>query len=104
MVGKIGMPESILNKPAALDEMEIEIVKKHPERGWEMLHAIHRDWSVGERDVECLQSAILHRRHLLKAHATHSESCCTRCRSSITFNFTSRVILCKSNEERQPTL
>jgi hypothetical protein len=41
-VGKIGMPESILNKPTALDETEVEIVKQHPERGWEMLHAIDR--------------------------------------------------------------
>lgn len=41
-VGKIGMPESILNKPTALDAAEIEIVKQHPSRGWEMLHAIER--------------------------------------------------------------
>lgn len=41
-VGKIGMPESILNKPSDLDDAEIEIVKQHPARGWEMLHAITR--------------------------------------------------------------
>ena len=41
-VGKIGMPESILNKPNALDAAEIEIVKQHPSRGWEMLHPIDR--------------------------------------------------------------
>jgi HD-GYP domain-containing protein (c-di-GMP phosphodiesterase class II) len=41
-VGKIGMPESILNKPTALDATELEIVKQHPQRGWEMLHAIDR--------------------------------------------------------------
>jgi hypothetical protein len=41
-VGKIGMPESILNKPGQLDDTEIEIVKQHPSRGWEMLHAIDK--------------------------------------------------------------
>ena len=41
-VGKIGMPEAILNKPSALDDTEIEIMKQHPERGWQMLHAIDR--------------------------------------------------------------
>jgi hypothetical protein len=41
-VGKIGMPEAILNKPSALDETEVEIMQQHPERGWQMLHAIDR--------------------------------------------------------------
>ena len=41
-VGKIGMPEAILNKPAALDDMEVEIMKQHPQRGWEMLRMIDR--------------------------------------------------------------
>jgi hypothetical protein len=41
-VGKIGMPEAILNKPAALDDTEVEIMQQHPERGWQMLHAIER--------------------------------------------------------------
>jgi hypothetical protein len=41
-VGKIGMPEAILNKPSVLDDTEVEIMKQHPERGWQMLHAIDR--------------------------------------------------------------
>ena len=41
-VGKIGMPEIILNKPGELDETEVEIVRQHPSRGWEMLHAIDK--------------------------------------------------------------
>ena len=41
-VGKIGMPEAILNKPCALDENEVDVVREHPERGWEMLHAIEQ--------------------------------------------------------------
>ncbi len=39
-VGKIGMPESILNKPAALTPEEFEIVKEHPVRGSEILSNI----------------------------------------------------------------
>ncbi len=31
--GKIGIPESILNKPGALDDKEFEIIKKHPAWG-----------------------------------------------------------------------
>jgi putative nucleotidyltransferase with HDIG domain len=41
-VGKIGMPEAVLNKPGALEENELDIVREHPERGWEMLHAIEQ--------------------------------------------------------------
>jgi len=32
-IGKIGIPESILNKPGRLSEEEYDIVKKHPEQG-----------------------------------------------------------------------
>lgn len=32
-VGKVGIPYHILNKPGRLDEMEYELVKKHPEIG-----------------------------------------------------------------------
>jgi hypothetical protein len=59
-VGKIGMPESILNKPGALAPEEVQVVMEHPERGWELLHAIeqlgaatdgvraHHEWWNGE--------------------------------------------------------
>ncbi len=51
-VGKIGMPEAILNKPAGLDETEADIMKQHPERGWQMLHSIERlaGAALGVRD------------------------------------------------------
>jgi HD-GYP domain-containing protein (c-di-GMP phosphodiesterase class II) len=39
-VGKIGMPEAILNKPSPLEEDEFQIVREHPERGWRMLHSV----------------------------------------------------------------
>lgn len=33
-IGKIGVPDSILKKPAKLTEDEYELMKKHPEYGW----------------------------------------------------------------------
>jgi HD-GYP domain-containing protein (c-di-GMP phosphodiesterase class II) len=36
-IGKLAVPESILQKPASLDDSEYEIVKLHPERGRELL-------------------------------------------------------------------
>lgn len=32
-IGKIGVPESILNKPGKLTDYEFDVIKKHPERG-----------------------------------------------------------------------
>ncbi len=39
-VGKIGVPEEILCKPGRLTDEEFEIVKKHPEMGYEILKPI----------------------------------------------------------------
>ena len=39
-IGKIGVPESILLKPAALTEEEKRIVRKHPQMGYDMLRSI----------------------------------------------------------------
>ncbi len=36
-IGKIGIPDSILNKPANLTAEEFEIVKCHPEFGWTVI-------------------------------------------------------------------
>jgi len=36
-VGKIGIPESILNKPARLDDKEYETIKNHPVKGAEII-------------------------------------------------------------------
>jgi HD-GYP domain-containing protein (c-di-GMP phosphodiesterase class II) len=40
-IGKIGMPETILHKAAPLTPEEFEIVKQHPQRGYQVLHHIH---------------------------------------------------------------
>ncbi len=39
-VGKIGIPDAILRKPAKLDADEWHVMKQHPELGWEMLKDI----------------------------------------------------------------
>jgi HD-GYP domain-containing protein (c-di-GMP phosphodiesterase class II) len=41
-IGKIGMPERILNKPGKLTPAEYEIMKEHPERGYKVLAPIHQ--------------------------------------------------------------
>jgi len=47
-VGKIGVPEEVLNKPGKLTDEEFEIIKKHPEMGYEILRPIASFQSVLE--------------------------------------------------------
>ncbi|HJU12442.1 MAG TPA: HD-GYP domain-containing protein [Candidatus Binataceae bacterium] len=39
-IGKIGIPDAILNKPARLTTEEYELMKKHPEYGWIVLRQV----------------------------------------------------------------
>lgn len=39
-IGKVGIPDSILHKPAKLDEAEYALMKKHPEYGWAVLRML----------------------------------------------------------------
>ena len=41
-LGKIGIPEAILNKPAKLDEHEFELMKKHPEMTASIMRPLKR--------------------------------------------------------------
>ncbi len=41
-VGKIGIPEKILNKTDRLDDQEYEVIKKHPAKGYEILKPIEQ--------------------------------------------------------------
>jgi len=36
-VGKMAMPLEVLNKPGALTDAEFDVMRRHPERGWDML-------------------------------------------------------------------
>jgi diguanylate cyclase (GGDEF)-like protein len=51
-VGKLFVPDRILNKPGALLEGEFEVIKKHAQLGAEVVRAI----SAGERVVEAIES------------------------------------------------
>lgn len=39
-IGKIGIPDAVLNKPSRLTEEEYEWMKKHPEYGWSVLRQV----------------------------------------------------------------
>jgi len=39
-IGKVGIPDAILNKPARLTDDEYALMKKHPEYGWAVLRQI----------------------------------------------------------------
>lgn len=39
-IGKIGVPDAILNKPAKLTTEEYDLMKRHPEYGWAVLRQI----------------------------------------------------------------
>ncbi len=42
-IGKIGIPDNILNKPGKLDDAEFSIMKSHAQRGFEILKEIEID-------------------------------------------------------------
>jgi HD-GYP domain-containing protein (c-di-GMP phosphodiesterase class II) len=39
-IGKIGVPDQILNKPSRLTDEEYEVVKRHPEFGWTVIRKL----------------------------------------------------------------
>ncbi|HEU0024641.1 MAG TPA: HD-GYP domain-containing protein, partial [Thermoleophilaceae bacterium] len=39
-VGKLSVPNSILQKPSSLTDAEFEVIKRHPEWGWELLREL----------------------------------------------------------------
>lgn len=47
-VGKISIPSEILSKPGKLTTLEYEMVKHHPEKGYEILKGIDFPWPVAE--------------------------------------------------------
>jgi HD superfamily phosphohydrolase YqeK len=50
-IGKIGVPENILNKPSQLTEAEFEHIKAHPQRGFEMVNHITKFKKTGVLDI-----------------------------------------------------
>lgn len=53
-IGKTKLPSSILEKPAKLTKLEYEIIKSHPELGYEMLV------KSGEKDKDVLNAVLCH--------------------------------------------
>lgn len=47
-IGKIGVPDAILNKPSRLSDEEFQVIKKHPVIGNDILKDIHMIKSVAE--------------------------------------------------------
>jgi HD-GYP domain-containing protein (c-di-GMP phosphodiesterase class II) len=39
-IGKVGVPDNILNKPGKLTDEEYEVVKRHPEYGWTVIRKL----------------------------------------------------------------
>ena len=52
-VGKIGIEDRILRKPAALTDEEYEIMKQHPRKGEHILDAVPAPQGDGGRPVSC---------------------------------------------------
>lgn len=51
-VGKVYVPAEILAKPARLSQMEMGIMKSHPEVGFEILHEVNFPWPVARAVLE----------------------------------------------------
>ena len=46
-IGKIGIPDSVLQKPGRLDEEEFKMMKTHPQKGREIIDSILEGFSLG---------------------------------------------------------
>ncbi len=47
-IGKISIPSDILNKPGKLTGIEMELLKLHPQKGYEILKDIESEWNLGK--------------------------------------------------------
>jgi len=47
-IGKISIPSEILNKPSKLTETEMDLIRIHPQAGYELLENISFPWPVAE--------------------------------------------------------
>lgn len=50
-IGKVAIPDQILNKPGPLDYGEWALVQKHPERGYKVLQAITKDMNIADPEI-----------------------------------------------------
>ena len=47
-IGKIGVPAEILSKPGRLIDIEFNLIKNHPQTGYELLKDIEFPWPVAQ--------------------------------------------------------
>ncbi len=47
-IGKIQVPAEILNKPGKLSDIEISLIKQHPQVGYDVLNAIKSPWPIAD--------------------------------------------------------
>lgn len=47
-IGKLTVPIEILSKPSRLSSIELELIKEHPARGYEIFEDVKLPWSVSE--------------------------------------------------------
>ncbi len=47
-IGKINVPTEILSKPGTLSELEMDIIRTHPQTGYEILNKIDLPWNLAE--------------------------------------------------------
>jgi len=53
-VGKIGIPDSVLLKPGRLDDAELQVMRSHPQRGYDILA------SIPDPQVAAVAKVVLH--------------------------------------------
>ncbi|MDD4903283.1 MAG: response regulator [Candidatus Bipolaricaulis sp.] len=51
-VGKLAIPAEILSKPSALSHMEMELMKAHPQAGYEILRTVDFPWPISQIVLE----------------------------------------------------
>lgn len=47
-IGKIHIPAELLNKPGRLTDLEMNLIKTHPQGGYEVLKTVDYPWPVAE--------------------------------------------------------
>jgi len=47
-IGKLAVPAEILSKPTKLSNTEYELIKEHPNRGYEILKDVKSPWSLAQ--------------------------------------------------------
>jgi len=57
-IGKISIPESLLNKPGQLTEEEWNLVRTHAKRGYEILKDANFPWPVAEMALHHMNASM----------------------------------------------